>query len=380
MNPLYINAIVCNLNVKNHCLVITNPRFNETLAKFKAMSMPYDSIILQRKTGSISFDAMNWLIEHNVSFTVLNWKGEILAQILPKEPISNELKLAQIATYQNQLRHTYIVKRIINSKIHCQKRLLEQLSQYFPIQVPKADSIKTNDLAYIKSLEALYAKDYFVQYGLICKELGYDFNGRFSIHARNMRSSDTINSLLNYSYACLQTYIRRSINSIGLQDDIPFLHDLRPQKTGLVYDLMDIGYRCACDYSVIQTLEQLNANKKMKASMVNSRYETVLTQDSISLLMSNLKLNLSLEEIIVNTRALARYIIGKSNSINFKVKPIDVRRNDDQETKELILSKYASELKVNKSTLWYQKKRLLERGSVRLYAKTANHLSQCHSA
>ena len=70
-----------------------------------------------------------------------------------------------------------------------------------------------------------------------------------------MHAADLGNALLNYGYAILQTYIRRAANSIGLQDDIPFLHDLRTNR-GLTFDLMEL-WRVNIDYSVLETMKQL---------------------------------------------------------------------------------------------------------------------------
>jgi CRISPR-associated protein Cas1 len=41
-----------------------------------------------------------------------------------------------------------------------------------------------------------------------------------------MNASDEINALLNYGYAVLESMIRKTINSIGLDPSIGYLHEL----------------------------------------------------------------------------------------------------------------------------------------------------------
>ena len=80
--------------------------------------------------------------------------------------------------------------------------------------------------------EARYRVEYIKQIAIVCKELGFEFRCRNSTK-NNSKAPDFVNALMNYSYALLKTYIRRAINSIGLDNSIPFLHDMR-RNTGLV--------------------------------------------------------------------------------------------------------------------------------------------------
>jgi CRISP-associated protein Cas1 len=178
--------------------------------------------------------------------------------------------------------------------------------------------------------------------------------------------------LLNYSYSLLQTYVRRAINSIGLDSSIPFLHELGKSR-GLVFDLMEV-WRTNADYSVIQTLEQLNSRDKNH--YLTDTYEAMLSQETIRLLFERFRFNLSLEEIILNSRRLASFILGKGQSLDFTLKPIVVKETfETQAVKREILTKSHRELGMNKSTLWYQRKRLNETGTVRLYNKTKQYFA-----
>jgi hypothetical protein len=100
-----------------------------------------------------------------------------------------------------------------------------------------------------------------------------------------------------------------------------------------------------------------------------------LTPADLRLILSlSGKLNLSLEELILNGRILAKYMTGENRRLNFRLNPLEVRRNDTVRAKELILGKSYRELGMNKSTLWYVRKHLERTGTVRLYDKSSSRL------
>ncbi len=370
MNPLYVNEIVCNLNVQDHCLVISGkPRFR---AVFKPREISYDSIILQRAEGSISFEAMHWIVEHAIALTILDWKGNILTQILPSEPVSNELKIAQYRAYLNRNTHLNVARSLVSAKIRRQRDLLRALAPYYSVKTPEVESINAASEDLIRAQEARYALEYFAQFGRICEKIGYEFRGRSPVKS-NMRAPDLVNALLNYSYACLQTYVRRAINSVGLDDSIPFLHDMIHATTGLVYDLMEL-WRVNADYAVLETLELLRSERyRYRSYEILDNYQVMLTEETVKLLFSKLRMRLSVEELLHNCRILAKYLEGRTTILRFDLRPLNVRRDDTEEAKELIETKSARELGMNKSTLWYQKKQLNERGSVRIYRKSKQY-------
>ena len=88
----------------------------KVIEEFRPREIPYDSIVIQRGQGWISLAAINWLVVHNVSVTVLNWKGNVLAQLLPDEPTSNELRVAQYQSYLDQGKRLKIARSIIEAK------------------------------------------------------------------------------------------------------------------------------------------------------------------------------------------------------------------------------------------------------------------------
>jgi hypothetical protein len=130
-------------------------------------------------------------------------------------------------------------------------------------------------------------------------------------------------------------------------------------------------WRTNVDYSVLLCLATI---KRERTFRVTDDYKILLDPETIKTLFDDLKLNLSVEELIFNARILAKHILAQKERLDFALKPIRTGTlSEPSRIKETILSKTASELGMNKSTLWYMKKRLERNGSIRLYGKTKHH-------
>ncbi len=182
-----------------------------------------------------------------------------------------------------------------------------------------------------------------------------------------------MNALLNYGYGVLQTYTLRAVNALGLDKSLPFVHELGPNR-GLVFDIMEL-WRTNIDYAVLQTIGQLRSIK-YNVFRLNDNYEAMLSQDTGRLLFERVRFNLSLEEILFNCRVLARFMVGENRILSFSLKPIEVEPLfETDQVKQIILSKSARELGMNKSSLWYQKKQLRDTGRVRLCNISKQHFA-----
>jgi len=72
-------------------------------------------------------------------------------------------------------------------------------------------------------------------------------------------------------------------------------------------------------------------------------------------------------------RELSRYIMENSKQLEFSIPDIEIKRNDYSQIREkitLIDPEIRKELKINKSTLWYQQKKIKEGKSIKIYNKT----------
>ena len=114
---------------------------------------------------------------------------------------------------------------------------------------------------------------------------------------------------------------------------------------------------------------------KLKRSdfITTENYHIRLRPDTAKLLIEKIKNNFNkryefrnkqyvLDVIMFeNVRGLSRYISGKAKTLEFRIPDITISRNDTVDIRNKILSidpEKRKALKINKSTLWYDRKRL----------------------
>jgi CRISPR-associated protein Cas1 len=174
----------------------------------------------------------------------------------------------------------------------------------------------------------------------------------------------------------------KTVNSIGLDLSIGFLHEIKDSRYSLVCDLQEL-YRWLADLSVIQLLEEKKLKKK--DFIVTENFHIRLREKTAKTLIEKIKsnfnnratyksANFTYENILYdNVNILANFIIGKTNSLEFDIPLIEIKRNDDKGQRDKILSITPEERKrlgINKSTLWYQQKYIREGRKIKLYEKT----------
>jgi Uncharacterized protein predicted to be involved in DNA repair len=157
---------------------------------------------------------------------------------------------------------------------------------------------------------------------------------------------DSVNSLLNYEYAILESMVRKDINTIGLDVPIGYLHEIDHSKHPLVYDLQEL-FSYVVDYSVIELLE----TKLRKSDFITTEnYHIRLKPDTAKLLIEKIKNNFNkryefrnkqhtLENIMFeNIRELSKYITGNSKNLEFSIPEIEIKRNDNSQVRDKIMS------------------------------------------
>ena len=77
--------------------------------------------------------------------------------------------------------------------------------------------------------------------------------------------------------------------------------------------------------------------------------------------------------MLENIRELSRYVSGKIKTLEFRIPDIEISRNDTIDVQNKIMSidpEKRKALKINKSTLWYQQKKIKEGKTLKVYHKT----------
>jgi len=385
MNPLILSGFGINIDVNKTHLTIKQ---NDNVIEFEPHRIPYDSIIIDGHYGSISFEAMRWLSKHDVSIVLLNWNGNLLSNMMPQETLNAQLKIKQYEKYLNPDLRLYIAGQIVKQKVKSSLSLLKALSNFYDIDFStinkEIERVDYNNINSLMMYEGRIASAYWSELTKIFNSLAKDFHfeGRKNLsYSWNMNASDPINALLNYGYAILESMVRKDINTIGLDVSIGYLHEIAPSKHPLVYDLQEL-FRYVIDYSIIELMET-----KLKKSdfITTENYHIRLKSNTAKLLIEKIKNNFNqryefrnkqyaLENIMFeNIRELSRYIIGNSKPLELTIPEIEIKRNDNYQVRDKIMSidpEKRKELKINKSTLWYQQKKIKEGKTLKVYSKT----------
>ena len=323
MNSLLISGFGTSINVDKRKLIITN-KLKDTRLEFFPHKINHDSIIIDGHTGNITFEAMRWLMKHNINLTLLNWNGQLLANVMSEQPKSGKLRVKQYQKYLDSTNRFKIALKIVQTKVNNSLNLLDELSKFYKsidiVSVRKStekedlfllnimkNSEKQDVSKSIKQLmtyEGRIAVIYLENITKIFNQLYPEFNftGRKNkSNSRNYNASDEINALLNYGYAILESEIRKTINSVGLDYSVGFLHEISKSRTPLVYDIQEL-FRWIIDISVIQLLEE----KKIKKSdfIITENYHTRLGEDVTKSLI---------EKINSNFNARCNYKNGKNH-------------------------------------------------------------------
>ena len=244
-------------------------------------------------------------------------------------------------------------------------------------------NIKEN-INFLMMCEGRIADYYWKMLSKVFNKLYPDFNFKQRknlSYSQGMNASDYVNALLNYGYAILESVIRKTINIIGLDPNIGFLHEINPSKQPLVYDLQEL-YRWLIDLSVIQVLE----DKRLKKSdfIVTENYHIRLRESAARKLLEKITLNFNKRTefrgklhtydniLLENVRNLAKYIENNERTLEFDIPKVEISRNDTNEIRNDIMSittKERKRLEINKSTLWYRQKAIKEGKKIKLYNK-----------
>lgn len=403
MNPLLLSGFGISISVDRRRLIIHNKLSKEHF-EFYPHQISHDSIIIDSHTGNITFEAIRWLMKHGIPLTILNWNGNLLGVTLPQSPKAGKLKVAQYRKYLDPVARYDIAAKIVSQKIDNTYNLLKGLARYYDVldlkQIEKTFAAEEvnykqnqdgkNDHNLLMMYEGRIATFYWDCLARVFNKLypNFHFKSRKNkSYSWNMNASDEVNALLNYGYAILESEVRKDINAAGLDPTIGFLHELDGSKEPLVYDLQEL-FRWLIDLSVIQLLEE----KKLKKSdfIVTENYHVRLREQTAKKLIEKIKLNMNAKVefkgrnatyqtiLYGNVQTLAHFIAGKSKQLSFVVPHLPIKRNDTIDLKQRILSITPQERKrlgISKSGLWYQKKKIEEGKTIKVYDKVLMRLT-----
>lgn len=382
---LFLDGYGIDVRVDDGKLVVKDG--NGSKQTFFPKRFPFNNVIVYGTRGSISFEAVRWVIKHNTQISIINWNGKLLTSILPQEAKQTELKFRQYETYKSE-RRVEIARKFIEAKIQRTKDVLDWLNQRYPeIDTNfKSDLSKAQTIPEIMNVEGRVAEFYWRQlHKLLSKKFEFE-NRKIGKTERPMGAVDPINCLLNYGYSLLESECRRAINSVGLDTHVGFLHEVNLGKEPLVYDLQE-PFRWLIDLAVINALENKifdkkdfirteNFNLKLKNSGAKKLVKEVENQLNKTAFYQSMEYRW-FNIILFKARELGQHLLGKRKIIDFGVTVANLERMDNHELREKILelsNSKARKLGICKSELWYLKRKANSEKPFKIYNRIKERL------
>jgi CRISPR-associated protein Cas1 len=394
MRPLLLHGFGTSVRVNGRTLEI-DWRSEGRKESYRPQQLPFDSVVVDSMTGSVSFEALRFLAVHDVPVTLLRWNGTVLSTILPRGPSNGELRVAQVGAYSDPDRRLRIAREFIREKVSKSVSLAEHLSTNLPVSVDPIRTEAGRDLGSsvneLMVYELRVAQIYWKQFGkaVECLWPKSGFIGRRSPQRSwNNSAADPTNALLNYGYSLLESACRSAIVSVGLLPEIGFLHEVAHSKMPLAYDLQE-PFRWLVDLSVIELLRDDKLDPK-KDFIVTENYHVRLRPAASKALMDRLSANMNrkvpvasrsfaYETLIQETaRRLSRHLTGAKGRLDFSY-PFAVGESGhvDGDLKARIGAMSYAEarsLGISKAGLFSMKRRASEGKPLRLYGKVRDRI------
>ena len=224
------------------------------------------SQILITGKGSITFDALALLDEHEVDCVSINWKGHVDYKLYAPYRKNAIVRKEQYFALADE-RSGHLAKAFIKAKIENQKALLGTLAksredndviikQRYKLsnllqkleEIPdgKSDDVRSS----IMGIEGQASAEYWTALSDVVDDK-WGFSNRSGRYAQ-----DSINSLLNYGYAVLESEIWKSIYLAGLDPYCGFLHSERYGRASLVFDLIEEFRQQIVDKTVLSIVNK----------------------------------------------------------------------------------------------------------------------------
>ncbi len=239
--------------------------------KFRIPILNVENIVCFGYRGA-SPALMGRCADENISLNFLKPNGEFLAKITGKTKGSVYLRMAQYKAFDDDAFCLKFAKTIIGAKLHNTRyllersirdnkaekdvSLLEELSGYIKAKIGHIDNF--NSIEEVMGFEGNTAKMYFAVFANMLTQQQRDF-------ATNERSKrpplDYVNCMLSYLYTILGLEIQSTLETVGLDPAVGFMHALRSGRASLAQDLIEELRAYMVDRAVISliNLKQITA-------------------------------------------------------------------------------------------------------------------------
>ncbi len=255
MKHLVISDYGIFLGVKEGMLLIRGRDRSERLYPISRLS----SLSVAKRGVSLSSDLIEVLSARGVKLFFLGFKGTAHATLI------GNVRHGVVASRAHQYHFCQgdtlpLARKIIAAKIKNQRGVLGYYAKYHRrlYESKAVEELKQNARAATRAYsrevllgyEGASARSYFQS----LREAGLfttSFNKR-----RGRGAQDITNSMLNFGYAILSSYVLAAIENAGLEPYMGVVHGIRPGKPSLVLDIMEEYRAWVVDRAVIKLRTQ----------------------------------------------------------------------------------------------------------------------------
>ena len=192
---------------------------------------------------------MAYCAENNVGISYLSENGKFLARVYGAQKGNVLLRKAQYAISDDELLSLSIARPIIAAKVSNYRNLLLRHQRNHPDNssdelISSADLMgrRLTNIQQVQNLDELrgYEGECANLYFGVLSSLITAQREDFSFNQRTKRPPlDPANALLSFLYVILANDVRSALETVGLDPQVGFLHQLRSGRPSLALDLME---------------------------------------------------------------------------------------------------------------------------------------------
>ncbi|WP_339269394.1 type I-C CRISPR-associated endonuclease Cas1c [Paenibacillus sp. FSL R5-0470] len=244
-NTLYITQPSVYLSLDGDNIVLLKDE--EKLGRLPLHNL--ESIVAFGYTGA-SPALMGYCAERNISLLFLTMNGRFLARVIGPSKGNVVLRKKQYLLSEDEQLSARIARNFIIGKIYNHKWMLERMTRDYPLRIDVEQFKETSrhlssillevrvceQLDRLRGLEGQAAVSYNKLFDQMILQQKDDFN----FHSRSRRPPlDNVNAMLSLAYTLLSHDTAASLEAVGLDAYVGFLHRDRPGRISLALDLME---------------------------------------------------------------------------------------------------------------------------------------------
>jgi CRISPR-associated protein Cas1 len=192
---------------------------------------------------------MAFCAENNVGISYMTPEGKFLARVYGAQKGNVLLRKAQYAMADSEPESLKIARNIIAAKVSNYRHILQRHQRNHPdnlndeiAQVIETLGSRLRNIQNVQSLDALrgYEGECATLYFSVLSELITSQREDFKFDKRTKRPPlDPANALLSFLYAIITNDVRSALETVGLDPQVGFLHQIRSGRPSLALDVVE---------------------------------------------------------------------------------------------------------------------------------------------